>query len=93
MDMKPNDCHAFSPGDRVKLLTKTGGCYDGKTGTVIEKLDGALRPHPDAPVPAFYKIELDGPVDIGCGRLSKIDVHPCEQVFPASTSRKSFWHP
>lgn len=31
------------PGDRVKIHTATGGCYDGLSGTVKALKDGSFR--------------------------------------------------
>ena len=88
---KNDHCHAFSVGDRVKILTKTGGCYNSRTGTVKEKLDGALCPYADADIPHFYRVELDEAVNIGGGRMVRSDVYPCQEVFPEDTRMKSYW--
>lgn len=86
--------HAFRTGDKVKLLTPAGGCYDGASGTVTGKLDAGLAPYPEGQepdVPRFYAVRTDAPVDIGGGTMSREDVHPSNQVFPASTPLKNYW--
>ena len=84
-------CHTFMVGDRVKILTKAPSCYDSKTGIVTEKVGWNLQPDPNAVVPYFYRIMLDAPVDIGEGRMSQSDIHPCEEVFPENTSLGNYW--
>lgn len=83
--------HGFTVGDKIIILTKAGGCYDGKTGTVTAKLDRGFLPDPDAPIPHFYEIRTDRPVDIGDGRLSFLDIHPSSEIFPADTPVKNYW--
>lgn len=83
--------HGFTVGDKVMILTKAGGCYDRKTGIVTAKLDRGFLPDPDAPIPHFYEIRTDEPVDIGDGRLSFLDVHPSNEIFPADTPVKNYW--
>lgn len=83
--------HGFDIGDKVVILTKTGGCYDKKTGTVISKLDAGMNPDPGAAIPHFYEVRTDDPVDLGDGKLSCQDVHPSNEVFPAGTPVKNYW--
>ena len=40
--------HGFAVGDRIVILTKAGGCYDGKMGIVTAKLDRGFLPDSDA---------------------------------------------
>lgn len=84
--------HEFQIGDHVKILTKRGGCYDHITGIVTEKLNNDLQPDPDVKIPHFYRVQSDGPVNIGDGVLSSSDVHPSREVFPIDTPVKNYWH-
>lgn len=87
--------HDFKTGDRVKILTPAGGCYDGATGTVTEKLDAGMAPYPPGQEPViahFYKVRTDSPVDVGDGKLVPEDVHPHNQVFPEGTTLPNYWN-
>lgn len=83
--------HKFEVGERVKILTKTSGCYDGKTGVVTEKVSANLQPYAEPYIPRFYRVRLDEPVEIGDGQMSQSDIHPFEQVFPENTSLENYW--
>lgn len=83
--------HEFHIGDRVKILTRGNGCYDGHTGTVLARIGGNLEPYPDPGVAPFYKVKTDEPVDIGDGTLIEKDVHPAREVFPIDTKKKNYW--
>lgn len=83
--------HEFHAGDRVKVLTRCGGCYDGRTGTVLARIGDDLEPYPDSGVAPFYRIKTDSPVDIGDGTLIEEDVHPAREVFPVDTGKKNYW--
>lgn len=86
--------HSFAVGDRVKILTPAGGCYNAAAGTVAQKLDNALQPYPDGQepdIPDFYCVRTDKPVDIGDGTLTVTDVHPARQVFAIKSPVRNYW--
>lgn len=77
-------------GTRVRILTPTSGCYDGKTGTVTEILTGNFEPVTEKNDPRFYRVKLDAPADNG-GTSVYSDVFPIEELFPEKCSH-GYWH-
>ena len=58
-------------GDKVAITTFTGGCYNGKTGTIVNILNGAMTPLDRMPkgspnrFPYWYRVQFDEPASNG----------------------------
>lgn len=71
--------------DRVKIHTKTAGCYHNKTGTVENILNGRMTDiqhipagSPDA-YPYWYRVRFDTPADNG-GKSVNADIFTIDEL-------------
>lgn len=55
------------PGDRVRITTFAGGCYDGLAGLVIRLDDADLQSLPPEQYPdaKWWRVSLEKPADNG----------------------------
>lgn len=68
------------PGDRVRIKTFAGGCYDGLTGLVIRLDDDNFQNLPPEQYPdaTWWRVALDKPADNGGIQVSSDVFRPSE---------------
>ena len=56
------------PGARVKIQTRTAGCYHNKTGVILHACDAGFQeiPTPEPPaLPDWFRVKFDTPASNG----------------------------
>ena len=74
-------------GTRVRVCTPAGGCYNGKTGIIIEVLNRSMEPcganktnMPYMDTPYWYRVSFDSPAHNG-GKAVYSEIFQVNELF------------